>query len=1357
MPVAIEDVYPLSPMQEGMLFHTLAEPGSGVYVEQMSVALRGALDPVALRAAWQGVVDRHPALRTAFAWQRSDQPLQVVQERVEIPFVELDWSDLAPQQQAEGVHDLLAAERASGFDLHLAPAMRLHLIRLAADTHRLVWTYHHIIVDGWSLPLILAEVARRYAAHHDGTPLDLGPAHPYRDYIAWLRMVDPTDDEAFWRGELAGYEPATLDILRRSEPHGHGAQETEEAEDACELVLDATETASLRAALRTRRITLGTAAQAAWAVLLSRYTGRRDVALGSVTAARPFELNAVDEIVGLFMNALPLRLVVDPAMTGGDWFDHVQDVISGVQGHEHVSPLAVQRWSGLPHGSQLFETTVAVENLAPDSAMWSRFADLSLSDMKVHGRTSFPVSVKVIPAEMLRLRLDYDPARLAVPAAHRMLGHLRQLLVGLTFNPARPIGQVPMLTSAERKQIATWNSRRTLTPTARTCYRAIEEVAARQPDAVALVNHERTRTYAEMDAEANRLANLLRQHGVDRDQIVGLALERSIELIVGMLASHKAGGAFCVLDPRYPAARLALVVEDAAPTVIVTTKAHAPALSASPDNDIPVIVLDDPASGLAGQPSSPPGVEAGPDWLAYLVYTSGSTGRPKGVQVEHAGLRNVVAGNEKLWGYTPEDRVLQFFANTFDACLLEIFCTLVCGAQLVLIDRDRLLPGQHLVDAIEEHGITAAKFTPSALAALPADATLPGLHTITVGGEKCTADLVRRFAPGRRFVNQYGPTEASIVTTARLCEPDDTDPTIGHPLPNCTVHVLDPDGQELPVGVVGELCLGGIGVARGYANRPELTAERFVPDPANPGQRLYRTGDLVRRTEDGDCEILGRIDHQIKVRGFRIEPGEIEAVLREHPAVFQALVTGHGESSERQLVAYLVLHDDALAEAGDERVVDELRATLAATLPEHMVPNTFVVLPSFPLNPHGKIDRKALPAPGAARTEHAPALVRPRDSVELLVARIWAEVLGLATVGVTENFFHIGGHSLLAMRVTSRLSREFGRDLDLRALFERPTVEQMADLLRSGGGDRPRTPVVALRGTGSQAPLFCVHPAVGNVIAYQPLVGALGEDIPFYGLEEIAPEPGEQLTVEKVAARYLELVREIQPTGPYHVGGWSFGGVVAYEMARQLTAAGESVAIVALFDTALPLREMPRITDQERTAHWLMRVVHYLSATFGHPIQLAVDQVAGLPEAEQLDALAEACTKAGLIASDTNRTMLRALYSNYTRSSALARHYTPQPYDGPVVLYQGEEPMPDEASDPEHNRTHPTFGWSEVCPNLEVVPVPGNHMTLMNQPNVEIVVRHLRPRLVAGRADSDWSDAVSPRTPNTPHHLSTSR
>jgi amino acid adenylation domain-containing protein/non-ribosomal peptide synthase protein (TIGR01720 family) len=1039
LPVAaIEDIYPLAPMQQGMLFHSLYAPDNDVYVNQLHCTLSGVLDVDAFRTAWDAAIADHAILRTSFLLEREGDALQIVWREAMLPFIVLDWRHLAPSQHAERLAEFLAQDRARSFVLEQVPLTQIALIVRHDGATEFVWTKHHLLLDGWSSARLLNDVLAGYFAALEGGRRSARPAPGrYRDYVEWVKGQSSEDAERFWRAMLAGLnDPLRLaDAVARPEvpQTGHGARV---------LHLPADMSASLQQCAQQQQVTLNTVLQAAWALLLSRYSGRRDIVFGVTVAGRSADVPGIEDMLGLFINTLPMFQQLDSTQRVGAWLQNLQRANTELRQFESTPLADIQRWNKAGGGNALFDTLFVFENYPVDAALGERRARLGIEHIRAHNLTSYPLTLTVVPGERLRLDFVYNRTCFDDAMVERMQMHLRRLLQALLDDADARIGELPLLDAQEWRQVTReWNATEVVYPQARPVHELFAQQAAATPDMPALVFGAQSLSYRELDAAANRLAHRLLTAGVACDSLVGICAERSLEMVVGLLAILKAGAAYVPLDPDYPAERLATMIEDAGIPLLLTQETVWSRLGVH--TDVQVLPLTPEAD--AAFPATDPGISIHPQQLAYTIYTSGSTGQPKGAGVSHQGLNNRLLWMQETYRLTPDDRVLQKTPFGFDVSVWEFFWPLMTGATLVMA-----APGDHkdparLTELIQGHGITTLHFVPSMLHAFVEHGSLPhctSLRRMLASGEALPAELRARCMRQTKAAlhNLYGPTEAAIDVTAWACsEADIRTVPIGKPIANTQLYVLDGDMNPVPVGVAGELYIGGIQLARGYHGRPALTAERFLPDPfGRPGGRLYRTGDVARWRDDGAIDYLGRTDHQVKIRGVRIELGEIEAKLLAHLAVREAVVVAREEKSgDKRLVAYVVAREAVTAEA--------LRTHLQQGLPESMVPAAFVFLEALPLNPNGKLDRKALPAPEYGGP--AKAYVAPRSKVERQLAQIWAEVLGVEKIGIHDNFFALGGHSLLAMQVASRSTIALGRKVELASLFRHPTIAALAETL----------------------------------------------------------------------------------------------------------------------------------------------------------------------------------------------------------------------------------------------------------------------------------------------------------------------
>lgn len=1056
MPLASPtETYPLSPMQQGMLFHSLYARRPGVEIEQLLITLPEALQPGPWERAWRWAAQRHAILRTAFLWEGADQPLQAVPADCALPLAWHDWRALAPADRERQWEELLGTDRHRGFDLKTPPLWRLVVVQTATREHRLVFTFHHLLLDGRGLVVLLTEVFDAYATLLEGGEPTAAPPAPYRDYIDWLQTRDWREAELFWRRVLRGMiAPTALPGARTA-----AGPETTSVHRGKQLVLSAGRTQELQQLAQRHGLTLNTFVQGAWALLLGRYSGEEAVVFGAVRACRHTTVEHAESIVGLLINTVPLRVALPPDQPAIAWLQRLRDLWISLRPYENTPLAEIQGWTEVPRGTPLFESIVNYQEPSWDAALTAQGGPWRRRSFGIRSQPNYPLALDAAGGATLSLKLLYDPLRFEEATVGRMLGHLGALLHGLAEHPQTPLGQLPLLTAGERHQVLVeWNRTQADYADDLCVHHLFEEQAARTPDAVAVVDQRRHLTYRDLNAQAGTLARQLLALGVGPDSCVGVCLPRSVELVVGVLAVLKAGGAYVPLDPDYPMERLVFMLEDAQAPVLITQRKLGPVFSASAAR---VIFMDGPPSAPLPLDQLPSGPAApGPDHLAYVIYTSGSTGTPKGVAIQHRSVANLIAWHQRTYQVTPADRATLLASPAFDASVWELWPYLAAGASIHIPPEEiRLDPGQ-LVLWLANRQISLC-FLPTPLAEAVMDEAWPGdtaLRALLTGG-----DRLRRW-PGERLpcllVNHYGPTENTVVTTWQPVPPEPAEapaPPIGAPIANTEVYVLDPQRQPLPVGVPGELHVGGAGLARGYHRHPELTREKFVPHPFRPGARLYRTGDLVRWLPTGNLEFLGRLDQQIKLRGHRIEPVEIEAVLNTHPHVRESLVvTWEDGVGQTHLIAYLVPPPREQAPAPREL------ANLARTrLPAFMVPAAFVALASWPLTANGKVDRARLPPPTRLGHDSAPPFASPQGEVEEAVVRIWAEVLGRTGIGAQDDFFGLGGHSLRAAQVVSRLNTAFQTALSVRSFFEHPTVAALAREIEAAAGRHPAAPPAA--------------------------------------------------------------------------------------------------------------------------------------------------------------------------------------------------------------------------------------------------------------------------------------------------------
>ncbi|MFH8989500.1 non-ribosomal peptide synthase/polyketide synthase [Streptomyces sp. NPDC017940] len=1073
----VEDLLPLTPLQEGMLFHRLVGGPDDVYVDQADLLLEGVGDPEAFAAAWQGVTDRTPALRTSVVWEGVPVPLQVVHRSVRVPVTHLDWRELDEDELSERLDRFRTEDLARGIDLAAAPLMRLALIRLPDARLRLLWTSHHLILDGWSLAQVLSEVCEEYAVRSTGSSPQPVVRRPFADYVRWLAEQDADAGRAHWSAALDGFATPTPLPLDRRLGEAHQARSAGLHQGG----LSDADSAALARTARRAGLTVNTVVQGAWALLLSRYSAEQDVVFGTTVSGRPDDLPGVETMVGMFINTVPTRVRVDGGATASAWLRELQEAQAEARRFAAVSLAELTSLSDVPSGTPLFHSMVAFENYPFDEARTAA-SGVRLADVTSRDATNYPLVLRAYQGERVGFDLAYDPDLFDEGTARSLADRLCLLLAAIAADPERPLRDLPWTTADERAAVlADANGTRHTRPTD-TLVDLFEAQAARTPHATAVTCGGDHLDYATLDARAGRLAHRLAEAGAGPEHYVALAVPRSTDLVVAILAVLKAGAAYLPVDPRLPAERVAHLLGDAAPVAFVTTTdAAVPAEGTG----VPVLLLDDPAvrTDLAQRPAGLPERVRRPlpESPAYAIYTSGSTGRPKGVVVPHANVVRLFTRTRHWFGFDEHDVWTLFHSYAFDFSVWELWGPLLHGGRLVVVPDDVARSPEDFLRLLADERVTVLNQTPSAFHSLArADAEHPelsarlALRTVVFGGEALDVDrladwLTRHGNDAPRLVNMYGITETTVhVTYAPLdgaTAHTGTASPIGTGIPDLRVHVLDGDLAPVPPGAIGEMYVAGDGLARGYLGRPGLTATRFLADPFGPsGSRMYRTGDRARRRADGTLEYLGRADQQVKIRGYRIEPGEIEAALHRHPGVGAATVGVYEDSAgTRRLVAHVVgagsgdAHGDGPDGGGRggepgrtapaAPSAADLRAHLERLLPAHMVPAAYVPLAALPLTVNGKLDRRALPAPGPDGFATGTDRVPPRTPAERAVAAAWTDVLDTGAVGADDDFFALGGDSILAVRVTSRLRTAFGQDVSPRLLFTHPTLSALAAAL----------------------------------------------------------------------------------------------------------------------------------------------------------------------------------------------------------------------------------------------------------------------------------------------------------------------
>ncbi|MBW4569859.1 MAG: amino acid adenylation domain-containing protein [Tolypothrix carrinoi HA7290-LM1] len=1340
-------VFATSFAQQRLWFLDSLAPGNPFYNVSTALRLTGSLNFTALTQTFNEVVRRHEILRTTFVMVEG-QPVQVIAPTLIIPLRVIDLCNQFESQERETqARRLLSEEAERSFNLTTGPLLRLTLLQLDEAEYVLLLNLHHIVADGWSIGVLIKELGTLYKAFLEDKQLPL-PELPiqYADFAEWQREWLQGEvlqtQLRYWRHQLDKISVLNLrtDRLRPAVPTYKGAKQF--------IQLPPYLTQALETLSHQEGVTLFMTLLAAFQTLLYRYTQQKDIAIGSPIANR--SRSEVEGLIGFFVNTLVLRTDFSGNPTFQELLNRVRQVTLGAYAYQDlpfeklVEELHQERdLSRHP----LFQVVFSLQN-TPIVAL--ELPGLTLSQFEFDSKTAkldleFHLWQDL---ESLKGQVVYSTDLFDDSTITRMLGHFQTLLESIVANPKQRLCDLSILTKAERHQLLiefNQNQSKIQNPKSKIqlCFHQFfEAIVAETPNAIALFFEHQQLTYQKLNIRANQLAHHLQQLGVVPDVLVGICVERSLEMIIGLLGILKAGGAYLPLEPSLPQSRLNFMLEDAKVSVLLTQENL---LKHFQHFSNPIICIDEDWATITQHSQENPISCVTSDNLAYVIYTSGSTGQPKGVLIKHRGLFNLASAQIEVFNLQPSDRILQFASLSFDASIFEIVMALRTGGTLYLAKKESLLPGKALLQLLREKAITHVTLPPAVLAVLPTE-SLPALQSIICAGEFCSQDIIKRWwSSNRRFFNAYGPTEATVWSTVAEISALDEKPSIGRPIANTQIYILDKYLQPVPIGIPGELYIGGEGVGQGYLNRPELTQNRFLLTETRflqetgflPKTRLYKSGDLACYRVDGNIEFLGRIDNQVKIRGFRIELSEIETVLMMHQSVEKAVVIAkENVSGDRYLVAYII-------PTKQSATTSKLREFLKEKLPEYMIPAAFIVLDSLPLTPNGKLDRFALTALDTTNRSIDKTYIAPRNSTELTLAKIWAEVLQLERVGIYDNFFDLGGNSLLTVRLLEQIHKQFERELPLSTIFLNPTIESLANSLCPETNSLSWSPLVAIQPAGSNPPFFCVHPIFGVVFPYYELAHHLGTNQPFYGLQPIGLDGETPLThIEEMAAHYIEALRKVQPKGPYYLGGWSFGGLVAFEMAQQLQKSGDEVALLAILDTLAPIKS--NIPDFGNGLKFLFTTVaryiwsfffDYLrlitapsknkikslifrlpnfhkfiqwleTNLFSHIILKEAAIVNSMPEEFRLRILNEL----------TIRPMLRVFYAN----NQAVLNYVPQVYPKRINLFRTKV----QSNIAEEDLS---MGWNQLAvEKTEIHTIPGNHLTMLRKPHIQVLAEQLR-------------------------------
>jgi amino acid adenylation domain-containing protein len=1289
-------------------------PANPAYGLPVAYRLKGLLDVVALENSFNEIVRRHEILRTTFAIN-GGEPLQAIHQACEIRIDVTELDHLTPDERERRVRALASEAASVSFDLARLPLHRILLFKLADDEHVLFINLHHIVADGISLGLILNELDKLYRVFTGSTHDDIGDLKiQYADFALWQRQNVATksyvNEIAFWRRRLHGAPVLALpaDLQRPAVQSFKGSN----------VFFDITKTlAQDLAALGAREgCTLFTTLLAAFEVLLQRYSGADDLVIGAPVAMRPAQ---VERLIGNFLNVIPLRC----DLSGDPTFVRVLRRTRSMTLHafanaelpfeQIVENVTFQRD---PSRNPIFQVMVEVL-----PAVTSRIGELQVSSFYFDlGFSQFDLSFHAWEeADGYACRFEYCTDVFRADTMERMSANFLQLLSSIVANPNQRIATAPILTEPEKTRLLVdWNHTSRAYPSDRCLHQLIEAIAVRHPSRMAIECGGRTLTYGELNAHANQLAHHLIESGVTTEELIGIHLERSPDLVVGLLGILKAGAAYVPLDPSFPAERLAYMMDDAGMSKVVT---HSNLLDTLPRGERIFFCFDSDGPLIRRRRASDPRLPVRPSNLAYTIYTSGSSGKPKGVMIEHRSLVNCLTAMQQEPGFAEHDVLVAVTTISFDIAALEIFLPLISGGKLVIAKKNEAMDGSSLAQLLEHSRATMLQATPSTWRLL-IDANwtgTPGLKMLC-GGEALSRELANRLLErGRELWNMYGPTETTIWSAVHRVESTIGPVPIGPPISNTQFYIVDNELEPVPIGVPGELLIGGDGLARGYLDRPDLTAERFPKNRFSSSEtHVYKTGDLARFRSDGRIEFLGRRDFQVKVRGYRIELEEIEHVLAQHESVKDvAVVTWEDEDGDKRLVAYYI------PPAGQKPGAGDLRRYLQGKLPDYMCPAFFVELQTFPFTPNRKIDRKALPKPDMSMLQAGSRHVAPQRQKETQLVAIWQDILKRQPIGLDDSFFDLGGHSLLAARLFMRIEQKLGVKLPLATLFHSPTIRTLADKIEEKVGTTNWDSLVPIQTQGSKPPLFVVHGAEGNVLLYRGLAESLGNDQPVYGLQSQGLDGGDvfEPKLESIAARYREEIQSVQPAGPYYLGGYCLGGTIAFEIALQLRRAGESVALLALFES-YNVQRGPAVSTTLRVIHKAENL--YFQARnlllSGGSVKFIAEklrvEVSRL--AVHFDILRERIVHRFHPSHGVSYRHLRIQVANHQAQAA----YRPVPYDGRITLFKPKM----------HYRdfNDPHFGWEGLAvQGVQIVDMPNYPRGSLNQPFVRVLADRLKTEI----------------------------
>ncbi|MCP6760233.1 MAG: amino acid adenylation domain-containing protein [Fischerella sp. CENA71] len=1341
----ISQSIPLSFSQQRLWFIDQLYHGSSFYNIPIAFHIKGQLNITVLQQSLNEILKRHEIWRTNFRLVNGEPIQEIIPDLTwELPIINLEHL-FGKDWEAE-VKQLAAQEATKPFNLAKGLLVRATLLKLNEQEHVLLVTMHHIITDGWSCGVFLRELSTLYAAFSKNQPSPLPPVPiQYADFTIWQRDRIQGKFLAtqlnYWKQQLSIELPVLqlpTDRPRPSVISFNGAKQY--------FTLSTTLTDALRQLSQQEDATLFMTLLAAFNILLYHYTDQEDILIGSPIANR--NRAELEGMLGLFVNTLVLRNNLSGNPSFREFLHRVREVTLNAYAHQDLPfEMLVEELQPERDLSRnpLYEVMFVLQN-TPTSVQ--EVSGLTLRTLEFDsGTAQLDIFLSMFESqEGLTGCLEYNTDIFDVTTISQFLNHFQTLLANIIANPEQRICNLSLLNYSEKEQLLFKLNQTSADYQNVTLNQLFEQQVKRTPDSLALISQLEQLTYRQLNHKVNQLAHFLQKQGVTQETLVAICLERDLNMVVGILAILKAGGAYIPLDPSYPVERLKFMLSDSQVSLVIsnssfvnkfgymTNKIDAQAatfgshsVSTRRVGQMTLILLDNDWKIIKQESSENPINISKPDHLAYIIYTSGSTGTPKGVLGTHRGTVNGLHWLWKTYPFSPKEVCCQKTAISFVDSVWEIFAPLLKGFPTVIINNETLLDPKLFIETLFQHKVTRIILVPLLLRLLLDNYShltkkLLQLKLWITSGEALSLKLVETFRelmPFAKLINLYGSSEVSANAThydTSLLPDQANSVPIGRPIDNTQIYVLNRNLQPTPVGVIGELYIGGDGLAKGYLYRPELTQERFIDNPFIPETKLYKTGDLVRYLKDGNLEYLGRCDEQVKIRGFRVELAEIATIITQHPDVQESVVINEKDEQENQLlIAYIVTEK--------QNIAAQLLPYLQQKLPNYMLPSAFVVLNALPLTPNGKIDKRALPTDKLIRANTTENLIAPRNFTELSLVKLWENLLNTSPIGVRDNFFNLGGHSFLAVRLMAQIQDRFGHNLTLSTLFENPTIEKLAAIVSQPFRESSNSPLVAINSCGSKIPFFCMHGAGGGINHYINLSRRLGEDYPFYALEHNPnQEEPEILTVEETANYYLQEIRKVQPKGPYLLGGHCYGGVLAFEMAQQLQREGETVNLLVIIDAILSETCIESTKDDD--AKFLLRMAESIKTDSNIDFSLSFEELRNLSLNEQLDLINK---KMNWIFSNTEIKDFIRYYKLFKAHVQAMRNYTPLIYEQSITLFRAKEEIIHDFESPEFHSDDPLLGWGKCSSQpIQVIEISGDHFSIFIESHIQELARNLR-------------------------------